>query len=139
VYWTLAAYLRCWADNTWGEAMFDVLMAQLARDRSELHYLASTGWLPGATPEELEARYREYSSLHDAACSTLATQLGHPDRSLPGDADWFGAWYPEAFAAALWRYQGKYVCLAAEHHDKEAPVCLALFCLTEQELAARRA
>jgi len=117
--------------------MLDVLNAPLASDASEPHYLASTGWLSEATPGELDARYGEYSSLHAAARSELETHLGPAERSLPNDAEWFEAWHPEAFAAAVWRRQGKYVCLAAEHHDKEAPVSLALFCLSEQELESR--
>jgi len=119
--------------------MLDVLNALLASEASEPHYLASTGWLTEATPEDLHARYAEYSSLHAAARFELESHLGPAERSLPTDADWFEAWYPEAFAAAVWRRQGKYVCLAAEHHDKEAPVSLALFCMSEDDLAARSA
>ena len=117
--------------------MLDVLNALLhSRPGSEPHYLASTGWLPDAPPQELEG-YEEYSSRHAAARVELERLIGPAERSLPDDAEWFQAWYPEAFAAAVWRREGKYVCLAAEHHDKETPISLALFCLTEAELAER--
>jgi hypothetical protein len=118
--------------------MLDILKTLLqSRSASEPHYLATTGWLSDTSPEKRDAHYAEYSSRHAAARDELERLLGPAERTLPRDEDWFAVWYPEAFAAAVWRCDGKYVCLAAEHHDKEAPISLALFCLTKAELTER--
>jgi hypothetical protein len=98
------------------------------------HVLQDTGWLVDLSPEALESHYAEYVLKHAAVRVELEALLGPADRTLPGDADWFAAWNLEAFAAAAWEREGRYICLAAEHSDKEAPVALTLSYLTADDV-----
>ena len=111
----------------------DRLLTSGSTDTSEL--LSQTGWRDDSTDEELQALYRDYDARYADALRELVMLLGEPQKRRPSDAAWFGSWYPEAFAAAAWSSNGKWICLAAEHADRETPVILQLRCLTERALA----
>ena len=97
-------------------------------------YLDATGWLGGKTSAEIKSIHRDYKAKFQSQKAELSKSLGEPTRSLPADRSWFDGWYPESLAAAAWDYQGKIVCLAVEHHDRETPVGLVLRCLTHDEI-----
>lgn len=106
-----------------------VIQAGSATERLE-----HTGWLDESSPEELDELYDSYREKFKEALDAVRTELGDPGYVLPEDAEWFSEWYPEAFAAAAWKVNDGWLCLAAEHHDRETPISLLVRSLTTQEL-----
>ena len=98
-------------------------------------FLEQSGWLEQPSEELLKSLYAKYRRRFRVVRAKLVKLLGEPAYESATDETWFGNWYPEALLAAAWFVQGKYLCLAVEHADKETPVALVLSCLTEEELA----
>jgi hypothetical protein len=103
------------------------------------HPIENTGWLDQTPLSEFPKLQAEYIQKFDGYRQRLEATLGTPVRATPSDAAWFATWYPEAFAAAAWFVDGKYLCVAAEHADRETPMCIVLFATTDGEIAERAA
>ena len=116
-------------------AQLKTLMA--ARPPAKPVYLEATGWFYDVAPSKIVPIQRAFRKKFRAKRAELIELLGKPDWTLPGDRAWFDQWYLEALEAAAWKREGRILCLAVEHEDKESPVALALQCLTERELAKR--
>ncbi|MCX7423542.1 MAG: hypothetical protein NT013_28960 [Planctomycetia bacterium] len=110
------------------------IVQRLIQAGTAIEHLEHTGWLDELTPEELEELYASYREKFRGALQTVRAEFGDPSYSLPANTDWFSQWYPEAFAAAAWKIKGGWLCLAAEHHDRETPISLLVRSLSPQEL-----
>jgi hypothetical protein len=100
---------------------------------SAIEHLEHTDWLYGSSPEELEELYRSFGAKFADALTAIRAEFGDPRYELPADREWFSRWYPEAFAAAAWQIKDGWLCLAAEHQDRDAPISLLIRSLTAQE------
>jgi hypothetical protein len=98
--------------------------------------LASTDWLPCNSAEDLNWHYTDYRKRAGEVEHDITELLGPPRWRYKEDRTWFGTWYPEAFAGAVWWYADRWLCLAAEHADRETPVILQLRLITEAALNA---
>jgi hypothetical protein len=105
-------------------------------DESEI--LSHTEWLEDASDVVLEAIYADYRSRAQEARRELEVILGPPAKTVSSNREWFEAWYPEAFEGAAWRHGRRWVCIAAEHADRETPVLLQLRSITPEALDALR-
>ncbi len=110
------------------------LIQRVTQPDAAPEYLDQTGWLEGSSPAEIDQLHAAFREKFPAARRKVEAQLGDPERVLPGDAEWFSTWYPEAFAAAAWRLDGKWLCVAAEHHDRKTPIALLVRAVTERQI-----
>jgi hypothetical protein len=91
-------------------------------------------WLYDASADELEAVVAEHERLYNERLSELRLLLGEPMQTDATHRSEVERWYPEIMRAACWDIQGKTLCLALEHQDREIPVIVLLRCLTADEV-----
>ena len=98
-------------------------------DPSQYHFIESTDWLEDIAESEIERLYTEYCEKAQNLIDEVSETKGHPTFFTKND-DFFKDWYPEAFFAAAWQEDDKYLFVAAEHHDRETPISLVLGAVT---------
>lgn len=110
-----------------------VVIERLLRTRSATEWLEESHWVESSSPEEIDAHHRAYTKKFEKVLKEITTEIGEPRFVTPQNSEWFSQWYPEAFAAAAWEIDGIWLCLAAEHPDRETPIGLLVRSLTTQE------
>lgn len=97
-------------------------------------YFERSGWFENPTAAEIREATKTYEKHYERRLAELIDLLGRPDQDERKDRSAIERWYPEALRAACWIKDGKTLCLALEHHDKETPVAVLLRCLTASEI-----